>query len=78
MSDVFIPANPNRLSKAFWGRYFDTSLKRNFERCLVAGEEHILSVSERGSLAPCPTIIVCTHGSWWDAVVAVVMPLRIY
>ncbi|MBK9184389.1 MAG: hypothetical protein IPM83_15075 [Ignavibacteria bacterium] len=32
----------------------------------------------RGSSAPCPTIIVSTHGSWWDAVVTIVMSLRRY
>lgn len=78
MSDPFIPARPNPLSKAFWGYYFEQSLKRTFAQCLVAGEEHIVPILERGSSAPCPTIIVCTHGSWWDAAVTIVLSLRRY
>ncbi|MBC8124521.1 MAG: lysophospholipid acyltransferase family protein [Candidatus Kapabacteria bacterium] len=78
MSKLFIPANPDRLSKAFWGRYFERSAKRHFQRCLVAGEEHLQSTLVRGSSAPCPTIIACTHGSWWDAAITIVMSLRTY
>ncbi|MBK6417940.1 MAG: lysophospholipid acyltransferase family protein [Ignavibacteria bacterium] len=78
MSEPFIPARPDPVSKAFWGYYFERSLKRTFEHCLVAGEEHLAPIMVRGSSAPCPTIIVSTHGSWWDAVVTIVMSLRRY
>jgi len=78
MSEQFIPARPNNLSKAFWGRYFERSLKRHFHRCIVCGEEHLHSAMARGSSAPYPTIIACTHASWWDAVVTIVMSLRTY
>ncbi|MBK9184434.1 MAG: lysophospholipid acyltransferase family protein [Ignavibacteria bacterium] len=78
MSEPFIPARPDPVSKAFWGYYFERSLKRTFEHCLVAGEEHLAPIMERGSSAPCPTIIVSTHGSWWDAAVTIVMSLRRY
>ncbi len=76
MSAPFIPARPDPVSKAFWGRYFAWSLRRSFRRCLVAGEENVHPGSANPS--PCPTIYACTHGSWWDAAVTVVMSLRTY
>ena len=78
MPKLFIPANPDRLSKVFWGCYFERSVKRHFQRCLVTGEEHLQPTLVRDSSAPYPTIIVCTHGSWWDAAVTIVMSLRTY
>ena len=70
MSDKpFIEARPRKIDRLFWGRYFALSLKRHFSRGFIAGEEH-LELVKRGK-DETPTIIISTHGSWWDAAAAI-------
>jgi chlorobactene lauroyltransferase len=73
MSKRFIPAKPDPVSKAFWGWYFQRSVRRAFSACWIAGEEHL-----RTTDTSVPTILACTHGSWWDAALTIVLSLREY
>ncbi|MBU3700361.1 MAG: hypothetical protein FGM33_10210 [Candidatus Kapabacteria bacterium] len=65
----FIEARPRALDRFFWGRYFNFTLRRHFSRGFIAGEEHLESVKD--AVDGIPTIIVSTHGSWWDAAAAI-------
>ncbi|MBS1562154.1 MAG: lysophospholipid acyltransferase family protein [Bacteroidetes bacterium] len=68
-SSTFIPARPSALAKAFWGRYFERSLRRSFHSVRVAGLEHVRR--------DVPVLFACTHGSWWDAALTIVLSLRV-
>ncbi len=72
MKSAFLPARTTTLGKLFWGWYFERLLKRNFSRVLLGGENV-------GKGSPnVPTIYACTHGSWWDAAVTIVLSLRVF
>lgn len=72
MSQPFIPANPDPVSKIFWGWYFHRSVRRTFSSCLIADEHYVHAQRTDGV----PTIFACTHGSWWDAAMTIVLSLR--
>ncbi len=74
MSQRFIPAKPDPLSKAFWSWYFRRSVSRAFSVCRIAGE-HNLDVGRSQCV---PTIFACTHASWWDAALTIVLSLGEY
>jgi chlorobactene lauroyltransferase len=56
----------------FWGWYFHRSVQRTFSACLMANEQHI----NAHRVERVPTIFACTHGSWWDAAMSIVLSLR--
>lgn len=62
------------MSKAFWGWYFHRSVGRAFSACWIAGEHNIDALRADGV----PTVFACTHGSWWDAAMTIVLSLREY
>lgn len=74
MSQRFIPANPDPISKAFWAWYFHRSIRRAFSACWITGEHNIDALRADGV----PTIFACTHGSWWDAAMTIILSLREY
>lgn len=81
-STDIITAAPNQLSRAFWGRYFEWTLRRSFHRVVVRGEEQLAPWSNRAdalreSIASEPLIIYASHASWWDAALAIVLSERI-
>lgn len=74
MSQRFIPAKPDPASKAFWSWYFHRSVRRAFSACWITGESNLDAQRSDGV----PTIFACTHGSWWDAAMTIVLSLREY
>lgn len=60
------------MSKAFWGWYFHRSVRRAFSACWIAGDQYI----HAGRTDGVPTVFACTHGSWWDAAMTIVLSLR--
>lgn len=75
---TFLPAAPSRMGKAFWGRWFERSLRANFHECLVKGAEHVLPwAADAQGRTTTPLILYGTHGSWWDAAVSIVLSLRV-
>ena len=73
-STDIITARPHPLARAFWGRYFEWSVRRAFHTVYVSGAAHLepwrtRSISE-------PLIIAATHASWWDAALAIVLSER--
>ena len=67
----FIEAQPRKLDRLFWGRYFALTLKRHFSRCYVAGEHYLQGAKH--STDRIPTIVISTHASWWDAAMAITL-----
>lgn len=78
MPSDFVPARPDRLSKAFWHAYFRWSIRRHFHVAIVAGEEHVHPDSDQQNGTAIPTIYACTHGSWWDAALTIELSLGQY
>lgn len=66
---TFIPARPSTLAKAFWGWYFERIIRKTFHSVQVAGLENVRR--------DVPVLFACTHGSWWDAALTIVLSLRI-
>ncbi|MCU0331143.1 MAG: lysophospholipid acyltransferase family protein [Candidatus Kapabacteria bacterium] len=69
-----LTAQRKPLAMTFWGWYFERSLRRSFHRVLIHGDS-ALDPWARGS-ASGPAILYATHGSWWDAALAMVISLR--
>lgn len=59
---------------AFWGRYFERSVRKSFHRVLIKGDAVLAPWANRTSDGP--AILYSTHGSWWDAALAMVLSLR--
>lgn len=67
------------MAKAFWGRYFERSVRRSFHSVLIDGEGGIQgwtpNVHRRMTE---PLILYATHHSWWDAALSIVLSLRTF
>ncbi len=74
-----LTARPNALAKSFWGWYFRRFLRRSFHSVYVAGEGAVARWrgDAHATLAE-PLILYCTHFSWWDAIVTIVLSLQRY
>lgn len=66
---TFIPARPSALAKAFWGWYFERTIRKTFHRVQIVGLENVRR--------DVPVLFACTHGSWWDAALTIVLSLRV-
>ncbi len=73
-STDIITARPNALARAFWGRYFERSVRRSFHSVYVRGTAHLEPWKTR-SIGE-PLIVAATHASWWDAALAIVLSER--
>jgi chlorobactene lauroyltransferase len=73
-TDGVLTARRSSLACAFWGRYFEWTVRRSFSRVLISGD-HVLRPWSTGQ-AEGPAILFSTHGSWWDAAMAMVISLR--
>lgn len=74
-----IRADPSPLAKAFWGRYFERSVRRSFHSVLIDGKGGIqdwTSAAQRRMTEP--LILYATHHSWWDAALSIVLSLRTF
>lgn len=65
------------MAKAFWGRYFERTVRRSFHSIRVKGAHHLhpWQVASNDRCAE-PLILYATHGSWWDAALSIVLSLR--
>lgn len=78
MPSEFVPARPDRLSKAFWHAYFRWTIRRHFHSAIVAGEEYVHADAVLRDASALPTVFACTHGSWWDAALTIELSLGQY
>lgn len=78
MPSEFVPARPDRLSKAFWQAYFRWTIRRHFHSAIVAGEENVRADAVWPNRSEVPTIYACTHGSWWDAALTIELSIGQY
>lgn len=72
----FIEAKPGKLAKWFWQLYFTIVLKRWFSRCMVSGLAEVEQL-RRTMPENIPWIFYCTHSSWWDAALCIVLSNRV-
>ena len=76
-STDIIPAAPAPIAKAFWGRYFERSVRRSFHSVRLQGADHISPWTPKAQRRMTePLILYATHGSWWDAALSMVLSLR--
>lgn len=67
------------MAKAFWGRYFERSVRRSFHSVLIDGEGGIRGWTPNADRRMTePLILYATHHSWWDAALSIVLSLRTF
>jgi chlorobactene lauroyltransferase len=72
-----IRADPTPLAKAFWGRYFERSVRTSFHHVMIDGEGGVAGWTPNAPRRMTePLILFATHHSWWDAALSIVLSLR--
>ena len=67
------------MAKAFWGRYFERSVRRSFHSVRLKGAHHLAPWTPNAQRRMTePLILFATHGSWWDAALSMVLSLRTF
>ncbi len=71
-----ITAQHSTIWKKVLGWYFYRRLKKAFFRGYIRGEENIENALSIQSKEQIPIVFYCTHFSWWDAIVTIVLSLK--
>jgi chlorobactene lauroyltransferase len=70
-----LKANHRRADEWFWGHWFERSVKKAFSKSYIAGYENVEACLPHRTGAS--VVMYCTHGSWWDAAVVMMLSLRV-
>ncbi len=73
-----ITAQHSQFWKKLLGWYFFRSLKKAFYRGYIRGEENIHLALEKQKNEYIPIVFYCTHFSWWDAIITIILSLRTF
>jgi len=73
-----ITAQHSSVWKKILGWYFFRRLKKAFFRGYIRGENNVHSAMEEQKNQRIPIVFYCTHFSWWDAIITIVLSLKIF
>jgi len=70
-----IKAHPSPIWKKILGVYFEIKVRNAFFKTYIKGLENTGFLKNNRDI---PVIFYCSHTSWWDAAIAIVLSLRIF
>lgn len=73
-----ITAQHSRVWKKILGWYFFRRLKKAFFRGYIRGESNVHLAIEEHKKMGIPIVFYCTHFSWWDAIITIVLSLKTF
>jgi 1-acyl-sn-glycerol-3-phosphate acyltransferase len=73
-----ITAQHSPIWKKMLGWYFFKRLKKAFFRGYIRGEINVFDAIEEQKKEYIPIVFYCTHFSWWDAIITIVLSLKTF
>ena len=73
-----ITAQHSPIWKKMLGWYFFKRLKKAFFRGYIRGENYVFDAIKEQKKEYIPIVFYCTHFSWWDAIITIVLSLKTF
>lgn len=74
-SEQLLTARHRSIDEWFWGHWFERSVRSAFSTSYVQGLDRVLEALPQRTGRP--LVMYCTHGSWWDAAIVMMIALRV-